>query len=52
MMNSSREWNFPAVMTAKKLLMKNYATIRIRSQSTIYVKERLASAGCMFTAAS
>jgi len=22
MMNSSREWNFPAVMTAKRLLMK------------------------------
>jgi hypothetical protein len=24
MMNTSREWNIPAVMTAKKLLMKNY----------------------------
>jgi len=26
MMNSSREWNFPAVMTAKRLLMKSVST--------------------------
>jgi hypothetical protein len=26
MMNTSREWNFPAVVTAKRLLMKTAST--------------------------
>jgi len=51
MMNTSREWNIPAVMTAKKLLMKNYFA-EARCQSSIHVRERLVSAECMFIVAS
>jgi hypothetical protein len=50
MMNTSREWNIPAVMTAKKLLMKNYFA-KLGKIST-HAKWKLVFADCMFIVAS